>query len=172
MAKPNLSYRSLGESYASSRNPVKTRSKIFKYSDRIIELSQPKLRHSIEEEIVGPGSYTPSDMFLSTTSKSPVATLGRSERFIKSKIPAIKFAIRHLGDEKDLSCINYSLSDIKSPPKFSFNRTGHNLNLVENPSVPGVGRYYLNAEASLRSCSFTKARKIFDWKKASRGWLH
>lgn len=168
MAKPNLSYRSFGESKASSRNPVKIRSKILKYSDRIIELSQPKLRHSIEEEIVGPGSYTPSDIFLSTTSKSPVASLGRSERFIKCKIPAIKFNIRHIGDDKDLSCINYSLSDVKSPPKFSFNRTGHKLNLVENPSVPGVGRYYLNDEISLRSYSFTKARKTFDWKKGKK----
>ncbi|OMJ82550.1 hypothetical protein SteCoe_16714 [Stentor coeruleus] len=171
MSKVELSQRSLRENTHSPLSPIKIKSGTLKYSTRIQDLSQPKLRHVLDENIVGPGSYTPKDYFLSTKSKSPTIAIGRSERFIKSKLTKLKYDIRHIDNEKDLSCINYNLSDAIAPPKYTFNRTGHKLKLVENPSFPGVGRYTPNAEMSLRSISFSKASKNFDWKKAKYGWL-
>lgn len=165
MSKPELSQRTLADSLGSSHNQIKIRSSILKYSNRIQELSQPKLRHMLDEEIVGPGSYTPNSLCLSTYSKSPTVAIGRSERFIKTKLGCMKEEIRRIKNQRDLSYINYGISDVAAPPRYSFKRTGHKLKLVENPDFPGVGRYSPAAESVLKSFSFTKAKKTFDWKK-------
>ncbi|OMJ82075.1 hypothetical protein SteCoe_17348 [Stentor coeruleus] len=176
MAKPELSQRTLADSLGSSRNQIKIRSSILKYSNRIQELSQPKLRHMLDEEIVGPGSYTPNNLSLSTYSKSPTVSIGRSERFIKTKLSSMKEDIRRIKKQRDLSYINHNISDMITPPKYSFKRTGHKLELAGNPDFPGVGKYSPVAESVLKSFSFTKATKAFDWKKgksylANHGWL-
>lgn len=131
---------------------------------RIDELSRPRIRLETYDEVVGPGTYEPREGFLSTKSKSPSVAIGRSERFLREKIGNIKSQVKQ-HQEYDLSRINYYLSDVANPPKYSFKRTGHNLVLAQNPGFPGAGKYSPPIQGSNSSFIFSKASKNFNWKK-------
>ena len=53
------------------------------YTQRIQELSRPKIRLNIDDELVGPGRYDYLSSYLLTIKKSPRVLIGRSERFLK-----------------------------------------------------------------------------------------
>jgi hypothetical protein len=132
---------------------------------RLVKLSAPKIRLDKEEEIVGPGSYDPSEAFLSTKVKSPSVSICRSDRFLSQKVSKLRFQLKKLDKTPDISDLVYKLSDIVTPPKYSFKRTGHNLILVKNPGFPGAGHYSSREATPCYSYSFSKAKKNFNWKK-------
>ena len=71
---------------------------------------------------------------------------------------------KHTQQERSCST-NYIASETATPPSYSFKGTGHNLKLVTNPDVPGVGRYTPNSDSGYNGFSFRKASKQFNWKK-------
>ena len=149
--------------HSASKSPYRMKSNFYKHTPRLNQLSQPKISQNDCEEVVGPGTYSPKDCFLSTNNKSPTIAIGRSERFIKIKVPMMRESItKHLQEDKSLTN-NYLACE--SPPSYSFKRTGHNLKLVTNPDVPGVGRYTPNSDSGYNGFSFSKASKQFNWKK-------
>lgn len=136
------------------------------YTQRIQELSRPKIRLNIDDELVGPGRYDYLSSYLLTIKKSPRVLIGRSERFLKSKIPKIRSSIirEKVSNKNNSICCNLSEN---ITPCFTFKRTGHNLRLVENPDNPGAGSYTPRFSEEVRSYSFTKAQKNFNWKKGN-----
>ena len=153
------------ETTPSSLTPVKLKVSHFMNLDSIRKLSRPKLKIGNDDEMVGPGSYEPREAFLSTKSKSPSAAIGRSERFLRVKVMEMKKAAKKYEELCDLSAINYNLSEIISPPRYTFKRTGHNLALVKNPENPGVGSYSTPSPRKFQTTVFAKANKEFNWKK-------
>ena len=131
-------------------------------SVRTNELSIPK-RKKIEDfdEVVGPGSYNPHLSFLSTKSKSPSIIIGRSSRFLHQKFPKLE---SHTSSVKKSESKTLNSSDLLTP-RFTFKRTGHNLKLVEDFEVPGVGKYSPDLTLNHRAYSFKKSERIFSWKK-------
>ena len=130
---------------------------------KIEELAKPKERANTDEDSVGPGSYSPKDYFLSTKSKSPSAVMPRSRRFATRRLPPLELSSErycHRADIKESEKLT-----IVASPSFSFQRTGHNLKLVDNPSFPGAGRYTPCEDTLDRGFSFYKARREFSWKK-------
>jgi hypothetical protein len=117
-----------------------------------------------DEDLVGPGTYDPVDSFLSTKSKSPRPAMCRSNRFIAQKLPPLYLISKKQSNEEGDEQPKQGLS---TSPSFSFKRTGHNLKLVENPSFPGAGQYSPTFETSEKLCSFSKAPRVFSWKKVS-----
>ncbi|OMJ86736.1 hypothetical protein SteCoe_11672 [Stentor coeruleus] len=138
-----------------------------KLTQRIIKLSSPKRQLDDDEDSVGPGRYNPKDHFLSTKSNSPSTTIGKSSRFKHSKLYPLKLVKSTNFPHNNL---NKSLEDSYtfSTPSYSFKRTGHNLKLVNNPNVPGVGKYYLRNNSKYKAYSFKKSKRNFDWKKDIR----
>ena len=59
-------------------------------------------------------------------------------------------------------------ANITGSPRYTFKRTGHNLKLVDNPDVPGVGRYTPLSELHNKAYSFNKSKREFNWKKGFR----
>jgi hypothetical protein len=155
------------ETTPSSLSPAKQKLTPVMNLEKIRELSRPKLKLGNYEEVVGPGSYDPQEGFLSTKSKSPSAAIGRSERFLRVKITEIRKQAKKYEEPGDLSQINYSLSEIACPPRFTFKRTGHNLALVKNPENPGVGSYSTPSPRKYQTTIFAKAAKDFNWKKGN-----
>jgi hypothetical protein len=102
-------------------------------------------------------------VFLSTKVRSPSVLIGRSERFLRSKIREMRKSVQRLADVQETGL--YNISEIVSPPKYSFKRTGHDLKLVNNPQFPGVGKYSPTLVHANSSFSFRKAKKNFNWKK-------
>lgn len=150
---------------SASKTPIGIKTK-FKNYTRLKELSRPKLRPEYDfDENIGPSSYHPRFDFLSTKSKSPTVAIGRSERFIRKKIPELREKILMHSTEHKTQGTLYAKSDIPNPPSYTFKRTGHKLKLVENPEFPGAGRYTPIADYSLKSYSFGKAKKNFNWRK-------
>lgn len=135
--------------------------KVVSPSPRTRELSVPKKKVANDfDEMVGPGSYNPLDSFLSTKNKTPSIVIGKSNRFITQKIPMInnsQLAGRH-ATEKTLKYTSF-LS-----PRFSFKRTGHNLKLVDDIDVPGVGKYSPGMTLKQRAYSFKRSPRVFSWK--------
>ena len=144
------------ETSSNSRSSMKAR-RVFS------QLSKPKIR-VCDDDLVGPGSYDPTDSYLSTNSKSPRAIMCRSNRFIAQKLPPLYLIDRKVGNKDSESQNKQGLS---MSPSFSFKRTGHNLKLVENPSFPGAGQYTPKIETNEKLCSFAKAPRVFSWKKVS-----
>ena len=127
---------------------------------RIRQLSQPKLRNEFED-LVGPGSYNPSDLYLSTKCKSPRPFMCKSSRFKFRKLPPISIIDRKPVDcEKECKDLH-----IRYSPGVSFERTGHNLKLVDNPEFPGVGQYSPMSAVRNKGHMFAKATRTFSWKK-------
>jgi hypothetical protein len=156
------------ETTPSSLSPIKIKSSTVLTIEKLRELSRPKLKIGNYEEMVGPGSYEPREGFLSTKCKSPSAAIGRSERFLKVKILEMKKSARKYEEQSDLSAINYNLSEVIAPPRYTFKRTGHNLTLVKNPGNPGVGSYSTPSPRKNQTTVFAKAVKDFNWKKGKR----
>ena len=136
---------------------------VTKARGRFTRLSKPKIRVG-DEDLVGPGSYDPTDSYLSTKSKSPRPIMCRSNRFMAQKLPPLYLIDRKGANDDPDSPSKPALS---SSPSFSFKRTGHNLKLVENPSFPGAGQYSPTIESNEKLCSFAKAPREFSWKKVS-----
>ena len=166
MLNQDYSDRLFEDLSSASKTPIEINSKFKKYS-RLKDLSKPKLRPAYDfEEIIGPNSYHPKFDFLSTKSKSPTVAIGRSERFIRKKLPELyEKMLKHSTERKNQVYIN---SDIPTPPSYTFKRTGHKLNLVENPGFPGAGRYTPIKDYSIKSYSFGKAKKNFNWKNGKK----
>ncbi|OMJ76397.1 hypothetical protein SteCoe_24228 [Stentor coeruleus] len=137
-----------------------------KIIQRIAKLSTPKKQQldGDDEDTVGPGRYNPKDNFLSTKTNSPSATIGKSNRFKHSKLYPLKLIKSNNFPQNNL---NKSLghSETFSTPSYSFKGTGHDLKLVNNPNVPGVGKYYLRSYSKYKAYSFNKSKRNFDWKK-------
>lgn len=132
---------------------------------RVCELSKPKKRDE-DEDYIGPGSYDPRDLFLSTRSKSPIIIIPKSSRFYASKLPPLKSSRNNSSIRLDNQ--DFPIRVISNSPSFSFKRTGHNLKLVDNPSFPGAGTYSPNEDFQDKGWSFTKAKKNFCWKKGNK----
>ena len=150
-----------------SKSPAREKDHtIHNYKARLNQLSKPKIRSRLEEEIVGPGRYEPKDYFLSTKCKSPSIAIGRSERFIKIRIPEYKESILKQSSKDNINLSSNNIPDVAASPSYSFNRTGHNLKLVGDQDIPGVGRYSpLLGDTNYKAFSFSKAKKNFNWKK-------
>lgn len=135
--------------------------KLVSPSPRTKQLSLPKKKVLQDfDETVGPGSYNPDDSYLSTKSKSPSIVIGKSNRFRTQKMPKIgssKLSVK-CPTEKRLKYSGF-LS-----PKFSFKRTGHNLKLVEDIDVPGVGKYSPDMTLKQLAYSFKKSPRVFNWR--------
>jgi hypothetical protein len=131
-------------------------------STRTKELSLPK-RKTFEdsEEVVGPGSYNPHLTFLSTKNKSPSIVIGKSSRFLNEKFPKI---VSYASTVKQSDCKILNSSE-QLTPRYSFKRTGHNLKLVEDFDVPGVGKYTPDLSFKHRAYSFKRSPRVFNWKK-------
>lgn len=151
-----------------SKSPTRIRSTLYKRTARLEQLSQPKISSTDYEEVVGPGSYSPNDYFLSTNTKAPTMAIMRSERFIKIKVPIIRDSMKKYTEKSNDNV--YLISENATPPSYSFKRTGHDLRLVRNPEFPGVGRYTPQTGQGYNSFSFSKASKKFNWKKGK--FLH
>ena len=159
MSEPEITAKAVASSSPRPIPPLKPG------RSRLLKLSAPKTRLDKEDEIVGPGSYDPSEAFLSTKLKSPSVSICRSDRFLSQKVSKLRFQLKKLEKNLDISDLAYRLSDIANPPKYSFKRTGHNLILVKNPGFPGAGHYSSREATPCYSYSFSKANKNFNWKK-------
>lgn len=130
---------------------------------RFHNLSQPKQRCN-DEDLVGPGSYDPSDSSLSTKSKSPCAITPKATRFFNPKLPELKQSVKNTVSKESFREKSYNLIN---SPNFTFKRTGHNLKLVWNPEFPGAGRYSPTIQNFTKGGYFPKAKKDFSWKKSN-----
>ena len=167
MHKHEIIKRSLDDlihTIKSARVPKLT---IGKLSHRIAELSKPKKHPDESDDLVGPGSYQPKDIYLSTKCNSPTFKIGRSLRFKDLKIPAMKIMTSDNTSPKSVNS-SFILSESNHSPCYTFKRTGHNLKLVDNPEFPGVGRYTPNAEGHNKSYTFNRSRREFNWKQSKR----
>ena len=137
-------------------------------SVRTNELSVPKRKKSEDfDEVVGPGSYNPHLTFLSTKSKSPSIIIGRSSRFLQEKFPKLSPQSNSVKKSESKTLNSSGLLT----PRYTFKRTGHNLKLVEDLEVPGVGKYSPDLSFSHRAYSFKRSPRVFNWKKHVRN-LH
>ena len=133
--------------------------------ERINELSKPKARNETDEDTAGPGTFSPNQNFLSTKLRSPSVIIGRSERFIRSKIREMRKSAKRLIELDQSSPINYNNSDKTSSFNNQNKKNGHKLLLVENSENQGVRNYSTGLPQISSSYSFKKAKKNFNWKK-------
>ena len=159
------------DEYLKSLKKKPDRLEAIRIAKRIAQLSKPKQRtEEDDEDLIGPGSYEPVDKYLSTKSKTPTMKIGKSLRFKDLKIPPIK----NLFSKDNCLPSDRSKSSNKidlSTPSFTFNRTGHNLKLVENPDFPGVGRYSPIKDMNFKAYSFNKSKREFNWKLCNKSLI-
>ena len=132
---------------------------------RIDELSKPKARNETDEDTTGPGTFSPNENFLSTKFRSPSVIIGRSERFIRSKIREIHRSAKRLIDIEVASPINYSNSGKANIISSHTKKIGHNHLLGDDSGIQGLRNYSTGLPQLKSSFSFTKAKKNFSWKK-------
>lgn len=155
----------MSNSLLDTHKTLKLKIKIKSGLERIDELSRPKARIETDEDTAGPGTFTPNENYSSTKLRSPSVIIGRSERFLRSRIPEMRKSAKRLTELEESSPINYNNSGKANIASHNIRKNGNKLLSLDNIETPGVGKYSPSLAHVNSSFSFKKAKKNFNWKK-------